>query len=148
MSIGYNHVEIVGRIVETPLYKDFGNNKMMLFSVSIPEPNEHGKIDFIPCIAFGATAELIYNRIDPNDLVLIDGKIKQYKFTFQNGNVREEIRVKVNSIYLIEEKPTRSLGDREEIMNEYTTSITDRVFAKEFEKMLERLETNPHDIYE
>lgn len=31
MPIGYNHVALVGRIVETPLYKNFGDNKMMIF---------------------------------------------------------------------------------------------------------------------
>ena len=142
MPIGYNHVALVGRIVETPLYKNFGDNKMMIFSIAVPDPEELDKIDFIPCIAFNLTAEFIYNRIDPDDLVLIDGKIKQYKFAYLNGNTKEELRVKVNNIYLLEAK---ILKDRQEIMNKYELSTSDRKFAEELDKIAERLSIRPDE---
>lgn len=73
---------------------------------------------------------------------MIDGKIKQYKFAYLNGNTKEELRVKVNNIYLLEAK---ILKDRQEIMNKYELSTSDRKFAEELDKIAERLSIRPDE---
>jgi single-strand DNA-binding protein len=117
MSIGYNHTEIVGRIAQAPVYKDLGDKKVITFSVAIPKGPKSDKTDFIPCIAWDSRAEFIHQYFKAGDLILIDGKLDQQKWTDDNGNNRQKIQVKVNSTYFMETKESKQLRQKRKSSN-------------------------------
>jgi len=152
MSIGYNHVELVGRIVQAPIYKDLGDKKIITFTIAIPKSPKSDNTDFIPCIAWDSVAEFIYNYFDSGDLVLVDGKLDQRKWVDEDGYNRQKLQVKVNNVYFMETKKSKQLRNEQKNVNaaydDIKSDTSIQGFANDMETILNRLIENPHDIYE
>lgn len=108
-----NSVNLVGRLSNNPQLRITTNGKQICrFSIAVTRrfKNATGvyEADFINCVAFNKTAELINEYIQKGDLVGVSGRIQTGSYTAQDGSKRYTTDVVVENIYFLKskEKPT------------------------------------------
>lgn len=108
-----NLVNLVGRLSNNPQLRITTNGKQICrFSIAVTRrfKNATGvyEADFINCVAFNKTAELINEYIQKGDLVGVEGRIQTGSYTAQDGSKRYTTDVVVENIYFLKskEKPT------------------------------------------
>ena len=83
-----NKVEIVGRLTKDPAIND-GNSKTARFSIAAQRSfkDKSGKYgaDFINCVAFGKTAEIVEKHFHKGSLIGVIGRINTGSYTNKEG---------------------------------------------------------------
>ena len=104
-----NSVNLVGRLSNNPQLRITTNGKQICrFSIAVTRrfKNATGvyEADFINCVAFNKTAELINEYIQKGDLVGVSGRIQTGSYTAQDGSKRYTTDVVVENIYFLKSK--------------------------------------------
>lgn len=115
-----NRVFLMGRLVRDPEIKVFGEKTRSRFTIAIDRPgkNLEGKrdADFIPCSAWGKTAELMGNYFQKGDRTLIEGRLRVNSYTDKEGNKRSMTEVIADRVEFIENhKKSSEKGNSEEL---------------------------------
>ena len=127
-----NVVVLVGRLTRDPELK-FGQSGKAYsrFSLAVDRPFSKGEADFINCVAFGKTAELIGEYLRKGRKVGVTGRLQMNRFEM-NGEKRTSYDVLVEAIEFLESKGSGdSMGGYEP---EYS-SPTPKSSAKEVEEI-------------
>lgn len=97
-----NLVVLIGRLTRDPELK-FGQSGKAYskFSLAVDRPFAKGEADFINCVAFGKTAELIGEYLRKGKKVAINGKLQMNRYEV-NGEKRTSYDVVVDSMEFIE----------------------------------------------
>lgn len=88
------------------------------FSLAVRRDNEN--TDFIPCTAFGKTAELLSKYCSKGSKISVEGSLRQNSYTDKDGNKRTTYNVLVNKINLLSKKvepeiendPFKEMGEK------------------------------------
>lgn len=104
-----NSVNLIGRLSNSPEIRHTTSNQIVCrFTLAVTRrfKNSEGdyEADFINCVAFGKTAELIGNYVEKGDLLGIDGRIQTGSYTAQDGSKRYTTDVVVENITFINTK--------------------------------------------
>lgn len=104
-----NLVILTGRLTRDPELK-FGQSGKAYsrFSLAVDRPMQKGEADFINCVAFGKTAELIGEYLRKGRKVGVQGRIQMNRYEV-NGEKRTSYDVLVDTIEFLESKS--STGD-------------------------------------
>lgn len=86
-----NSINLLGRLVRDPEVKQTNNTKLGKFSVGFNDPYNKDKSNFIDCVVFGKTAEIIGEHLGKGDPILITGRIQQDNWEDKEGNKRSKI---------------------------------------------------------
>ena len=99
-----NLVILTGRLTRDPELK-FGQSGKAYsrFSLAVDRPFQKGEADFINCVAFGKTAELIGEYLRKGRKVGVQGRIQMNRFEM-NGEKRTSYDVLVDTIEFLESK--------------------------------------------
>ena len=108
-----NKVIIMGRITrELELKTTTGGSSYVKFSVAVDEGyGEHKKTDFIPCIAWGKTAEFVSKYFSKGKMIIIIGKITTASWTGQDGSTKYDTGVFVREVQFGEKKTNANNDD-------------------------------------
>lgn len=110
-----NVVILVGRLTRDPELK-FGQSGKAYsrFSLAVDRPFSKGEADFINCVAFGKTAELIGEYLRKGRKVGVNGRLQMNRFEM-NGEKRTSYDVLVETVEFLESKgvTTESTGGYE-----------------------------------
>lgn len=103
-----NNITLTGRMVKDPELKYTTNNTAVLtFTLAVSRNKE--ETDWIPCVAWKTTAELIAKHIKKGDKLGINGRIQSRNWETQNGEKRTAIEIIANEVEFLtpkrEEKP-------------------------------------------
>ena len=79
--------------------------------------------DFINCVAFGKTAELIGNYVEKGQQLAVEGRIQTGSYTAQDGSKRYTFDVVVENITFINSR--KSASERKESESTTTNEQTD-----------------------
>lgn len=116
-----NKLIITGRICRDPEVKAIGDNNMVAkFTIAVNrnyKDKETGErpADFIPCEAFGKTAEFVSNYITKGRLVEVEGEYRVDQYQNEEGENRSFTKCHVNSLNALdsvkdqENKPDASI---------------------------------------
>lgn len=112
-----NSVNLVGRLTAKPTFGYTNSNiAYVRFTLAVnrnfKNANGERQADFISCVAYRKTAELISQYADKGDLLGIDGRIQTGSYTAQDGSKRYTTDVIVESITFINSK--NSVSERKE----------------------------------
>ena len=127
-----NSVNLVGRLSNNPQLRITVNDKKICrFSISVTRrfKNATGvyEADFINCVAFNKTAELINEYIQKGDLVGVEGRIQTGSYTAQDGSKRYTFDLVVENITFINSKKSNAVqknnATSEHPVNEEQTDI-------------------------
>lgn len=119
-----NSVNLIGRLSNSPEIRHTANNQVVCrFTLAVTRrfKNSEGdyEADFINCVAFGKTAELIGNYVEKGDLLGIDGRIQTGSYTVQDGSKRYTTDVVVENITFINmKKKNVQQADTQQVTNE------------------------------
>lgn len=83
-----NKVMIEGRITKNPVLKESKNGrKYVSFTVANAKPGKNGETytDFIPCVAWGKTAEIISSYVKKGNLLGIEGMLSVNSTKSEDG---------------------------------------------------------------
>ncbi len=74
----YNHVTLVGNLIDNPKKYDKGEITTTQFVISVHKnyrKNYESEADFIPIVSTGKLAEILSNNLKKGNRVLVDGKL-------------------------------------------------------------------------
>ena len=106
-----NKVVITGRLTRDPEVKAIGENNMVAkFTVAVnrnyKDKDGNRPADFIPCEAFGKTAEFISNYVTKGRLVEVDGEMRVDQYQNEEGENRTFTKCHVNSLNVLDSAKT------------------------------------------
>lgn len=106
-----NKVMLVGRLCNDTELRESGQNKYIRFNVAVNRrvTREDGKrdADFISCIAWNKTAELINQYFKKGSLIALEGRIQTGSYDDKDGNKRFTTDVIVENFTFTEKKEGR-----------------------------------------
>lgn len=106
-----NKLIITGRLCRDPEVKAIGENNMVAkFTVAVnrnyKDKDGNRPADFIPCEAFGKTAEFISNYVNKGRLVEVDGEMRVDQYQNEEGENRTFTKCHVNSLNVLDSAKT------------------------------------------
>lgn len=104
-----NFIVLTGRLTRDPELK-FGQSGKAYsrFALAVDRPFQRGEADFINCVAFGKTAELIGEYLRKGRKVGVQGRLQMNRYE-TNGEKRTSYDVIVDTLEFLESK--NSSGD-------------------------------------
>lgn len=92
-----NNVSLIGRLTKEPEVKTFGSGaKCTAFTLAVDRFYKRDTTDFINCVAWGKTGEVVAEHVDKGDKIAATGSLETRlwekdgrKFTIYEVNVRE-----------------------------------------------------------
>lgn len=132
MSVG-NYVSFIGRFTKDPEIKTVGNgdNRVCNFTLARNRPTkdkEHPEADFIDCVAWNGTADLIGKYFSKGNRIGVSGSLSTRTYEDTNGVKRKVTEISVRDIEFIESKSEsekKSVNGRNEIdKNEVQEEVT------------------------
>lgn len=106
-----NKLIITGRLTRDPEVKAIGDNNMVAkFTVAVnrnyKDKDGNRPADFIPCEAFGKTAEFVGNYLNKGRLVEVDGEMRVDQYQNEEGENRTFTKCHVNSLNVLDSAKT------------------------------------------
>ena len=95
---------LTGRITKDLELKQAGQTTVTNFSLAVDNPFKRDDTSFFDVVAFGKTAELLNNYCNKGSKILIEGNLKQDRFTDKEGNNRSVVRVVANRVEFLDSK--------------------------------------------
>ena len=104
-----NHITLLGRLTKDPEIRYTPSQKVVAtFTLAVDRPfsGADGKkeADFIPCVVWGKSAELIGNSCQKGHRLLVEGRLQIRNFEAKDGTKRYVAEVIANSFEFIERK--------------------------------------------
>lgn len=104
-----NKVVLMGRLVKEPEVRYTQTGKVAAsFTLAIDRPftsqNGQREADFIPCVIWGKSAELMGNTVSKGQRVLVEGRIQVRSYKDNQGNNRYVTEVVCDGFEYIERK--------------------------------------------
>lgn len=98
-----NRIVIMGRLTADPEYKQTPNGTAVVtFSVAVDRnytaKGQEKQTDFIPCVAWRATADFIRRYFAKGNMIALDGSLQIRKYTDKQGNHRSVFEVVVDQV--------------------------------------------------
>ena len=122
-----NNVMILGRLCQDVTITQKGEVKYIQNRLAVKRdfknPDGTYGTDFINIVAFGKTAELIFNHFKKGNRILVQGSINSSQYE-KDGQTHFSMNVKVNKIDFIEKKEETSAPLNENLTNALTGTPT------------------------
>lgn len=127
-----NSVNLIGRLTNKPTFGyTNGNIAYTRFTLAVnrnfKNANGERQTDFINCVAYRKTAELINQYANKGDLLGVEGRIQTGSYTAQDGSKRYTFDLVVENITFINSKKSNAVqknnATSEHPVNEEQTDI-------------------------
>lgn len=107
-----NAAIILGRLTRDPVIKvTQGGMTIARFTLAVNRLNKKGQnpeADFINCVAFGKTADVIGNYVYKGQRLLVEGRIQTGSYTSKSGEKKFTTEISVNRAEFIEKRSETS----------------------------------------
>jgi single-strand DNA-binding protein len=104
-----NTASYIGYICTEPIFTGKEDTQYCKFIIAVPRnyKNENGErpADFISCIAFGISAEIIYSNFKKGNKICVSGRMESSRYTDKEGNTKYDMTLNVREWYFEEPKP-------------------------------------------
>lgn len=98
-----NNSSLVGRLTRDPEVKNLTSGKIVAkFTLAVQRNKEEA--DFIPCEAWGKTAESIRDYVKKGSMIGVEGRIQVDQYQNDEGENRTMTKVVANRIHFIDLK--------------------------------------------
>lgn len=116
-----NSVILTGRITKDLELKQAGQTQVTNFSMAVDNPFKKDDTSFFDIAAFGKTAELLNNYCGKGSKILIEGNLKQDRFTDKEGHNRSVVRVIANRIEFLDSKGSNQQNNQPQQQGQAST---------------------------
>ena len=101
-----NHICIAGRLTKDPELRRTGTGKAVTsFTLAVDRDGEG--CDFIPCVAWEKTGEIVDSYFTKGKLALVSGRLQVRSYTDKEGRKRTATEVIADRVYFGEKKETK-----------------------------------------
>ncbi len=106
-----NKVILIGRLT-SDIELRYSNDQMpyTYFTLAITRQNQRDKTDFISCVAFRSTAELMARYLGKGSMIAVEGRLEVYR-TETNGDYQTRTNVVVNNVQFLDSRRSNSNQD-------------------------------------
>ncbi len=105
-----NRVCLMGRIGrDLELKKTNSGVSVVSFPLAVDRNGKEGGTDWIDCVAWRGTAEVLCNYAGRGRLIGVEGRLQMRDWTDKNGNKRRSYEVQADSVYFADNR--RSEGN-------------------------------------
>ncbi|QYC53165.1 single-stranded DNA-binding protein [Clostridium phage CPQ4] len=113
-----NQVNLLGRLSKDVDYRT-GNTNIARFTLAVNRKFKRDEADFINCIAFGKTADIINQYLSKGSQIAISGNIRTGSYEAQDGTRRYTTDIVVENFDFISSnnKQENKVNEFEEEMN-------------------------------
>lgn len=116
-----NQINLIGRTTKTPeLRKTQSGTSVTSFTLAVDRRDKEKNTDFISCVAWSKTAEIINDFVGKGQLIGVTGRLQIRSYTDKEGNKRTAAEVIVDTFDFCERKqsdtqtPTSDFAELEE----------------------------------
>lgn len=114
-----NKVILIGRLTKDPIEKVSESGKNVCrFTLAVPRQFNREETDFINCVCFGKTAELIMKFFNKGRLIAVSGSIRTGSYTSQDNVKKYTTDVVIDSFDFVDNTKTNT--SNEEKFEDYT----------------------------
>lgn len=110
-----NRVILVGRLTKNPEIRKTPNGASICkFTLAVSrkvKAQGQPDADFISCVAWNKTADLMYQYLKKGSLIGVDGRLQTGKFTNNNGETIYTCDVMVESLQFLDKKEEAQNSD-------------------------------------
>lgn len=109
MARGYNKVILIGNMVRDAEMRG-SDGKVASFTIAVSRSwkDKSGQrqeaTDYIKCVAFGSTGEVVGNYTSKGSRICVDGELREEKYTNKSGEKKSSWVVHVNNVVLLERR--------------------------------------------
>ena len=109
MARDYNKVILIGNMVRDAEMRG-RESKVASFTIAVSRSwkDKSGikqeATDYIKCVAFGSTAEIVSSYTSKGSRIAVDGELREEKYTSQSGEKKSSWVVHVNNVVLLERR--------------------------------------------
>lgn len=116
-----NRVILVGRLTKNPEIRKAPNGASICkFTLAVSrkvKAQGQQDADFISCVAWNKTADLMYQYLKKGSLIGVDGRLQTGKFTNNNGETIYTCDVMVESLQFLDKKDDSQSNNQEREMS-------------------------------
>ena len=99
-----NKVVLIGRLVSEVQMRETQNGiPYTYFTLAVNRPRNNQQTDFVDCVAWRGTAEILDKYTSKGSLIAVEGRLEVYK-TESNGNYETRVNVNAQSITLLDSR--------------------------------------------
>ncbi len=122
-----NKCLIVGRVTkDIEMRKTQSGKSVVSFTVAVNRRGQDAGADFIPCVAWAKTAELLANYVHKGDRVGIEGSISTRNYTDNSGQKRYITEVLAHTVEFMQDRKEQTQeAPNQDAYSEYPTGIDD-----------------------
>ena len=100
-----NQINLIGRTTKTPeLRKTQSGTSVTSFTLAVDRRDKDKNTDFISCVAWSKTAEIINDYVGKGQLIGVTGRLQIRSYTDKEGNKRTAAEVIVDTFDFCERK--------------------------------------------
>lgn len=123
-----NRVCLMGRIGrDLELKKTNSGVSVVSFPLAVDRNGKEGGTDWIDCVAWRGTAEVLCNYAGRGRLIGVEGRLQMRDWTDKNGNKRRSYEVQADSVYFAD---NRRSEDNNTAATQYVAESTAGGFAE------------------
>lgn len=105
-----NRICLMGRIGrDLELKKTNSGVSVVSFPLAVDRNGKDAGTDWIDCVAWRGTAEVLCNYADKGRMIVVEGHLQMRDWTDKNGNKRRSYEVQADSVYFADNR--RSEGN-------------------------------------
>lgn len=105
-----NRICLMGRIGrDLELKKTNSGVSVVSFPLAVDRNGKDAGADWIDCVAWRGTAEVLCNYADKGRMIVVEGRLQMRDWTDKNGNKRRSAEVQADSVYFADNR--RSEGN-------------------------------------
>lgn len=106
-----NRICLMGRIGrDLELKKTNSGVSVVSFPLAVDCNGKDAGTDWIDCVAWRGTAEVLCNYADKGRMIVVEGRLQSRKWEDKDGNKRTAIEVVADSVYFGDSKPQEGGG--------------------------------------
>ena len=109
MARGLNKIILIGNMVRDAEMRG-RESKVASFTIAVSRSwkdksgMKQEATDYIKCVAFGSTGEIVGNYTSKGSRIAVDGELREEKYTNQSGEKKSSWVVHVNNVVLLERR--------------------------------------------
>ena len=109
-----NKIILIGRLTRDAEFKTVGETNIASFSLAYSTGwGDKKKSNFIDCVSFGKTAEVVKNYTKKGSQIAIEGSLEQDSWDGQDGKKNYKTKIKIASLQLLGSKDSQPAnGDK------------------------------------
>lgn len=107
-----NRVTLIGRLTnDIELRQSQSGVPFTYFTIAVNRPSNNDQTDFVSCVAWRGTSELMNKYVQKGSLIAVEGRLEVYR-TQNSGNYETRTNVNVQTVQFLDNKRSQTQSQK------------------------------------